>query len=155
MEKCRIHVSAPNLVCICIDKANEGKFAGRMYDKYSKHPFMFEELSQLINRMESLFDYIGYPQASTTGRRFARGKTNRVQKKEGVVQVLKTEDIMNQPGNKATFIVHVQYRQNATWQGNVMWAETQQSSSFRSALELLKLIDSALDVREKEGDKIG
>ncbi|PNV60795.1 hypothetical protein C0033_17575 [Clostridium sp. chh4-2] len=61
---------------------------------------------------------------------------------------------MRQSGDKATFVVHVQYRQNATWQGNVMWAENQQSASFRSALELLKLIDSALDVREKEGDKV-
>jgi len=154
MEKCRIHVSAPNLLCICVDKADEGKIVGRMYDRYSKEPFVFGELSQLINRMESLFDRIGYPQASTMGRRFSEDKTMLVQNKEGVVQVLKTEDIMRQSGDKATFVVHVQYRQNATWQGNVMWAENQQSASFRSALELLKLIDSALDVREKEGDKV-
>ena len=67
--------------------------------------------------------------------------------------MLKTEDIISQSGSKATFVVHVQYRQNATWQGNILWAETQQCSSFRSALELLKLIDGALDTKTREGDK--
>ncbi|WP_252198198.1 hypothetical protein [Clostridium sp. MCC353] len=153
MVKSQIHVSAPNLLCICIDKAGGGRYVGRMYDKYSKQPFLFEELGQLVNRMEYLFDRIGYPQASTAVRHFAKDKTNRIQKKEGMMQVLKTEDIISQSGSRATFVVHVQYRQNATWQGNIMWAETQQCSSFRSALELLKLIDGALNVKTKDGDR--
>lgn len=44
-----------------------------------------------------------------------------------------------------TFVIRVQYRQNATWQGQVTWAEGQETRSFRSALELLKLIDNALE----------
>ena len=44
----------------------------------------------------------------------------------------------------------VRYRQNATWQGDVIWAEKNERQSFRSALELLKLIDSALDSKEGE-----
>lgn len=51
---------------------------------------------------------------------------------------------------KGTFIVHVRYRQNATWQGDVIWAEKNERQGFRSALELLKLIDSALDGEEGE-----
>ena len=48
-------------------------------------------------------------------------------------------------GNKGTFIVHIQARQNATWQGNVVWAEKDVTRNFRSALELLKMIDTSLD----------
>ena len=48
-------------------------------------------------------------------------------------------------GDKGTFVVQVQYRQHATWQGKVLWAEKNETKQFRSALELLKLIDSALD----------
>ncbi|MBS5083473.1 MAG: hypothetical protein KH031_25350 [Clostridiales bacterium] len=55
------------------------------------------------------------------------------------------DEVINQSGDQATFIVHVQYRQNATWQGQVVWAEKKITKNFRSALELLKLIDNALD----------
>lgn len=47
--------------------------------------------------------------------------------------------------NMGTFVVHVQYYENATWQGEVVWAEKNKTEKFRSALELLKLIDSALE----------
>ncbi len=59
------------------------------------------------------------------------------------------DEILNEVGKKATFVVNVQYRQNATWQGKVLWAETGKSCNFRSALELLKLIDGALDEAEE------
>lgn len=49
-----------------------------------------------------------------------------------------------------TFIVHIKYQQNSTWQGDVTWAEKKKKQSFRSALELLKLIDSALDGTENQ-----
>ena len=44
-----------------------------------------------------------------------------------------------------TFVVKILDRQNATWQGEVTWIEEQKVQHFRSALELLKLIDGALD----------
>ncbi|BDF59254.1 hypothetical protein CE91St36_20710 [Christensenellaceae bacterium] len=50
-------------------------------------------------------------------------------------------------GKKATFVVKVQYRQNATWQGQMIWSEKNEARSFRSALELIKLIDSATEER--------
>ncbi|NLT15162.1 MAG: hypothetical protein GXY05_12550 [Clostridiales bacterium] len=65
---------------------------------------------------------------------------------------MKEEDISRKHGDKGTFVVHVQSRQNATWQGKVTWAEKNQSQNFRSALELLKLIDCALD--ENNGNTI-
>ena len=50
----------------------------------------------------------------------------------------------NAPGKKATFMVQVQFQQNATWQGTVCWAEERKAVRFRSALELIKLMDDAL-----------
>lgn len=44
-----------------------------------------------------------------------------------------------------TFVVKILDRQNATWQGEVTWVEEQKVQHFRSALELLKMIDGALD----------
>ena len=54
--------------------------------------------------------------------------------------------------NSGTFVVKILNRQNATWQGTVTWMEEQKVQSFRSALELLKMIDGALDSKlEIEG----
>ena len=53
-------------------------------------------------------------------------------------------EIEKNRGDKGTFIVQVMYRQNATWQGQVIWAEENRSVRFRSALELMKLMDEAM-----------
>lgn len=47
-------------------------------------------------------------------------------------------------GEQATFVVHVQLRQNATWQGTIQWLEEEKTQKFRSVLEMLKLMDQAL-----------
>ena len=43
-----------------------------------------------------------------------------------------------------TFVIKIVNQQNATWQGSVTWTEEQKVQNFRSALELLKLINGAL-----------
>lgn len=51
------------------------------------------------------------------------------------------------PDNKteaATFIINISYRQNDTWQGKILWADKDKTQYFRSALEMMKLIDNAL-----------
>jgi len=50
-----------------------------------------------------------------------------------------------------TFEITVKFMQNSTWQGQIHWVEQDRRQSFRSALELLKLMDEAL----KEGSKSG
>ena len=44
-----------------------------------------------------------------------------------------------------TFVIKILNKQHSTWQGSVTWVEEQKTQNFRSALELLKLIDGALD----------
>lgn len=44
-----------------------------------------------------------------------------------------------------TFVVRVDYCENYTWQGEVHWVDKGEKKRFRSALELLQLIESALD----------
>ena len=46
--------------------------------------------------------------------------------------------------NTGTFIVKIINKQNATWQGSVTWVDEQKTQNFRSALELIKLIDGAM-----------
>ena len=39
--------------------------------------------------------------------------------------------------------VRVQYRRNTSWQGTIQWLDGRKKSTFRSVLELGKLIDNA------------
>lgn len=54
-----------------------------------------------------------------------------------------------QTEERETFVVRVLNTQNDTWQGTVTWTEGKRTEHFRSALELLRLMDSALN-REEE-----
>ena len=56
----------------------------------------------------------------------------------------------SQAGDKATFIVKVQFRQNATWQGSIQWLDEKKTQKFRSVLEMIKLIDEALAAQDAD-----
>lgn len=47
--------------------------------------------------------------------------------------------------NNETFIVNIKCRENATWQGKVTWAQKSKTKYFRSTLELIKMLNSAMD----------
>jgi len=49
-----------------------------------------------------------------------------------------------------TFIVEIRCRQNHTWQGTVCWVEHSETVPFRSVLELLKLIESAVKIKSPD-----
>lgn len=49
-----------------------------------------------------------------------------------------------------TFIVNIKNSQNHTWQSTVKWVERQEEIPFRSAIELIKLMDSALEISDEE-----
>lgn len=53
--------------------------------------------------------------------------------------------MLNKKDDKGTFIVRVEQRQNSSWQGRVTWVEENKTVPFRSALELIKLMDGALE----------
>lgn len=54
---------------------------------------------------------------------------------------------------KGTFVVKVVNTQNATWQGTINWLEGERTEAFRSALELIKLVDSAVSPKEEDENR--
>ena len=140
------YASAPNLCNVCIDKAEKGEYAGRLYHYYQLEPESFKSQYEMIRRIELLCDRVNYPQASEQIRSFAPTDTClRNSKEPKVERCMSKEKLIEPKGEKVTFVVHVMYRQNATWQGSVTWAEKKQTANFRSALELIKLMDSAVE----------
>lgn len=47
--------------------------------------------------------------------------------------------------NKGTFIIKIMNTQNSTWQGSITWVEEERTQNFRSALEMIKMIDGVLE----------
>lgn len=52
-----------------------------------------------------------------------------------------------------TFIIDIKSMQNSTWQGTILWTQTQQKIPFRSALELIRLLDSAIGKNDEDASK--
>lgn len=93
---------------------------------------------ELLAAMETLYDSHAFPMATTISRSFKRRKSVRDRKLGNSMK-----EQFEQAG-KAKFIVHVQFRQNATWQGTIQWVEKGLTQRFRSTFEMLKLMDEAL-----------
>ncbi len=52
-----------------------------------------------------------------------------------------------------SFMIVIKNNQNSSWQGTIHWVEENKDSHFRSALEMIKLIDSAVDNEGIEEEK--
>lgn len=146
-------LNAPNLICICINSAEQGDYAGVLWNQYQDEPLVYCNSMELIKIMDALYDEWNFPQRSTNSRTFTFGQKEEITqctRKRGARLQMDAHRVQDKKGDKGTFIVQVKYRQNATWQGEVIWTERKQKQYFRSALELLKLIDSALEAEDEE-----
>jgi len=56
---------------------------------------------------------------------------------------------------KCNFEVSIKFTRNSTWQGSIVWAKRNLKQDFRSALEMLKLMDEAMleSVESEESTK--
>jgi len=133
-----------NKIYICVDVCRGPLIEGRVFHKYLDEVNEFRGINELLFLMEGFMDEMRFPAASTDSRFF--GKEKNTKDLKGAITVDRDEVVfdLKENGRKATFIVQVQYRQNATWQGSIKWVETDEEKKFRSALELIKIIDSAI-----------
>lgn len=52
---------------------------------------------------------------------------------------------MKQSKKDKSFMIVIKDTQNASWQGTIEWLDQNKKQHFRSALEMIKLIDSAVE----------
>lgn len=55
-------------------------------------------------------------------------------------------------GRRATFVIKILYREHSTWQGVICWRETGEKQAFRSFLEMIILMASALESGRRENE---
>lgn len=156
-------LSEASVTVICLDRFLEYDWKGRLYVRSKAEPCCFRSTLELLELMEENYDKLDFPQASMNNRSFSSNagtgrkikeagekgaREARVSRKGEQPVALSKEDMWKKRGESATFLVRVQYRQSATWQGQVTWVEKKKTAGFRSALELLKLMDSIKSEKE-------
>ena len=127
------HPWSQQTILLCVDSYENGVPRGHMY--LGQEGQCFDSLSQLLLRAEQLLERSGGVRSFTTPRIFSL-----------VRPLSDTSCDMERlsRGNAATFEMRVLFRQHASWQGELLWLEKNTRQSFRSVLELITLMDSAL-----------
>ena len=131
----RMYGNAYRQTVVCVDSYENGVPAGRFYNPFFPEGKTFSSLTQFLIGMENALDEMNFPQPFAVVRSFAvpgnpwPERRTEEEKREGKV---------------ATFALRILFRQNASWQGSVTWLEGEAEQSFRSVLELILLMDSAL-----------
>ena len=120
---------------VCVDGYQSGVLRGRIYNQSLAAGKTFQCLTQFLQEMENTLDTVEFPKAYNAVRTF-------LPKTQTEAEPAWEE---NRTGETATFAVRILFRQNASWQGSVTWLEGKREQSFRSALELIFLISSALE----------
>ena len=124
---------------VCIDSYEDAVPVGRFYNPYLKDGRTFQSLSQFLIEMERALDIMSFPKSFTTPRSFAPPP----------VHITGPPEEQPRRGKTATFTLKVLFRQNASWQGTVTWLEGRREQNFRSVLELILLMDSAIQEQEQ------
>ncbi len=132
MQKLWISETRRNL--ICVDSYEDGVLKGWLCSPLFGE-IQFNSLSQFLLRMEEALEGAKEPQAYTECRKFSEVPDP-------------SWDQWNLAGRRrgkmATFELNVLFRQHSSWQGILQWREKKMEQSFRSVLELVMLMDSAL-----------
>ena len=152
-------------VWIGIDQYNDSDWNGKIYTSLYTESISYRNIGEMLDILEKIWDTIGYPQESTIDRSFTKRQIPRKKmeiinvtyledgKKDKIKTELSEADMEKKRGEQDTFIVRIQYRQNATWQGHVTWVDENKTVPFRSALELIKLLDSTQNEQTDEWEK--
>lgn len=124
-------------------------FEGTIQNTYYQRPKDFANLTQLILDIERSLDNLQYPQRGMEPRSFS-GESLPGQRKAEAKLVADGSPLKlptlegSEEGILATFKINLLFRQNASWQGNVIWIDAGVEAQFRSVLELVYLMDSVL-----------
>ena len=119
---------------VCIDSYENGIPVGRIFHPYLEEAILFCGTMQLLQEMEQMMDRMEFPKSFTAIRSFAQASAC----------TTGPPGDPRQRGETATFAIKLLFRQNASWQGTIAWMEGQLEQGFRSVLEMLFLMDSAL-----------
>lgn len=151
-EKSRqIELACTNRACmmlVCINGHKDNLPYGRIVNYQLSRPVSFIGLDQLILRLDEVCERVGAPKA-TTDPRFLQNERERQYRelrgkpRENPDRIKIAKAVFPYvAAAKKVILVHVMFRQNASMQGRIQCSYAgERYVSFRSALELLRMLD--------------
>lgn len=137
-----------NTLRICIDNYEDEIPKGRIYHSSKENTYYFTGIMSFMKIIEQIMNDNNFPQLGMQIRQFAYTNENKRMVNEQICT--DNEEIGNFiRGRLATYRIRIMFRQSATWQGTIRWLEEGTEEHFRSALELMMLIDSTLPGKNK------
>ena len=139
MKEKEVHFPIPS-VRICLDELAEGKQKGRIYGIALEQERTFNDISDLVVKVDSCFNEIGQPQPSKILRSFGERESH--QPYIGTPKIFHSaEDISQKRGQKGTLDLTMNSRQQAEWQGILRDIEGNIIEQFRSSLECIRVLE--------------
>ena len=125
---------------VCVDKAESGRFSGRVYSWWLSQPLAFSDLGGLVLGVEELMDAKNMPQAFQRSRSFSP-RTPKPFDFTG--EGLTPQEMDAQKGAFATFCFVGDSRLSSSWQGEIDWLNGERQP-FSSVLDLIFMVDTHL-----------
>lgn len=122
---------------IIVEDAREYDIAGTLYNDFYGFAIDFHGIRQMLSYLDDFFDYVNFPQATHEKRRFTENQEKASQHPLHGLREVTPEEMQDK---QAVFLLHVQFRQNSTWQGTLEWLPGKKMKRFRSELEMIGLI---------------
>lgn len=124
---------------IAINSCEKGLVTGRVQNAFINHLERFKGTIGLADAMVRLFEA-------------GVGENDSGKSLEGKIISEETWDSYRLGGKEATFLIKILFREHSTWQGVIYWRETGEKQAFRSFLEMIMLIASALESGKEESE---
>lgn len=141
-----IQVAEPDRqIVLALDDYKDGRVHGTITHKSIDQPVEYNSLMDMAWIVENILDGMKFAQNSLEQRSFANFKTEVL---KGGFSPIEKQGSAAAKGKIATFHIRVQHRYFATWQGYAVWEEEGETKPFRSFLELVWILESA--IRQKE-----
>ena len=125
---------------VAVNSCDSGLLEGSVQNAFINHLEEFKGTIGLADAMVHLFE-VGIGRSASG---IAPGECKIISEE--------TWDTYRKGGRKATFVIKILYREHSTWQGVICWRETGEKQAFRSFLEMIILMASALESGRGENE---
>ena len=132
--------------------SQNNKFSGKIHSPFLKQGVTFDDLTELILIMDQIMKDCHLPKHDERYRYFKshhRMIDKKLEYREENIQenfdAYLNESMKCCKESQNSFQIKVMYRQNYTWQGEIIWDEKGRKKFFRSALELMHIIYSVFE----------
>lgn len=135
--KGRHYGEAYRTTLLCVDSYDRCVPEGRLYHPARAEGARFYGIMDFLLKVGTLADDLQLPQSFEVLRTFSPGQTASDWDQDPAAAAFSHGDL-------ATFFLRLYFRQHSSWQGTLTWLEGKEERPFRSVLELLHLMNSAL-----------